>query len=113
MELELIAKAAEGRFRRERYRYRGHEFEIERSRFTWWCHGGIRIPERPPVGPGPHPIFESYNGFMAAGLAHEAGWASQSRRSILRKLRRAIHKEIRDDLADEKLEAGSAFSAGP
>jgi hypothetical protein len=56
------------------YAYRGFRFTVERGTLMWWCHSGYSRP----------------GSLMAS--EHEAGWASLTHRSIVRKLTRSIRK---------------------
>lgn len=97
--LDLRGEAVDGRYIRARYSYRAHEFTIERRGRMWWCHGGISVPIREPMWfHMDGQVFEAYE------IGEATGFASLSRKSILRKLRRAVDETIRDTLADEQLE---------
>lgn len=62
------------------YGYRGYRFTIEHGTwFGWWCHGGASRP-----------------GDLIA-LCHEAGWYTWRRARIVRKLQRAVDKDLRDE----------------
>jgi hypothetical protein len=59
------------------YAYRGFRFTVERGLLMWWCHGGCSRP-----------------GSLMC-MTHEAGWASITHRSIVRKITRGIRQEER------------------
>jgi hypothetical protein len=79
--LDLLAETSDGS---SRWRYRRFEFTVVKEGFTWWCHQGVSIP-------------------LDVSYGAEAGYASLSRRSILRKIRRVVDRELAHHVRDSAL----------
>lgn len=72
-----ISESADGKM--TTYAYRGHTFTVQRGAFMWWCHSGAHR-----------------NGDLTR-IEHEAGWGSLTHSAVVRKLRRAIDRRLRDE----------------
>lgn len=84
------------------YRYRGQvTFQIERHGGMWWCHDGFQTP--------PDLSQRSFNrqfGFPASdpGLCstmRDDGWGSFTKNGCLRKVCRAIDRELEQTMRDD------------
>lgn len=89
----LLKRSTDGKA--ERWSYRDYEFVIEHEYGQWWCHGGASNYSVDRVG--------TCEG-LGLAICRDDGFGSFMRRSILRKLGRAIDGTIRTELARQEVD---------